>query len=109
MKKLNAALAAVALVAASVVTTVITGATPAAAHAVNPADFQQVELARGVAEMGEPISLAVLPDRSVLHTSRNGTLRRTDAAGTTAVIGTLAVYSHDEEGLQGVGVDSGGA
>jgi glucose/arabinose dehydrogenase/PKD repeat protein len=107
MRKLNAALAATALVAASVVTTVLTAATPAAAHAVNPADFQQITLAKGVAEMGEPISLAVLPDRSVLHTSRSGTLRRTDAAGNTAVAGTLAVYSHDEEGLQGVGVDPG--
>src|SRR2546421_2017308 len=80
---------------------------PAAAHAVNPADFQQIELARGVADLGEPMSLAVLPDRSVLHTSRDGALRRTDAAGTTTVIGTLPVYSHDEEGLQGVGVDPG--
>jgi glucose/arabinose dehydrogenase len=105
MRKINAALAASAVVAASVVTTVITAATPATAHAVNPADFQQITLAKGVAEMGEPISLAVLPDRSVLHTSRNGVLRRTDANGNTAVIGTLAVYGHDEEGLQGVAAD----
>ncbi|MFE5122773.1 PQQ-dependent sugar dehydrogenase [Streptomyces sp. NPDC056669] len=69
--------------------------------------FQQVTLAKGVAETGEPMSLAVLPDRSVLHTSRDGTLRLTDAAGTTKVAGTLPVYSHDEEGLQGVGVDPG--
>jgi glucose/arabinose dehydrogenase len=75
--------------------------------AVNPVDFQQVELARGLAEMGEPISMAVLPDRSVLHTARNGVLRRTDANGNTTTIGTLAVYSHDEEGLQGVAVDPG--
>ncbi|MGW4290708.1 PQQ-dependent sugar dehydrogenase [Streptomyces sp. NPDC004673] len=68
-------------------------------------DFQQVTLARGEAEVGEPMSLAVLPDRSVLHTSRSGELRRTDAAGTTRTAGKLAVYSHDEEGLQGVGVD----
>src|SRR5437660_10197926 len=106
MKKLTAALAATVLVAASVVTMTIT-ATPADAHSVNPADVQQLELARGVAEVGEPISLAVLPDRSVLHTSRDGVLRRTDANGNTAVIGTLSVYSHDEEGLQGVGVDPG--
>ncbi|MEU8658545.1 PQQ-dependent sugar dehydrogenase [Actinoplanes philippinensis] len=82
-------------------------ASPAAAHPVNAADFQQVELARGVAEMGEPMSMAVLPDRSVLHTARNGVLRRTTAAGVTTVIGTLPVYTHDEEGLQGVGVDPG--
>ncbi|GIG61978.1 glycosyl hydrolase [Longispora fulva] len=79
---------------------------PAQAHdVINPADFQQVTLAKGVAEMGEPITMAVLPDRSVLHTSRDGTLRLTDAAGGTKVAGKLTVYSHDEEGLQGVGVD----
>ncbi|MET8813615.1 PQQ-dependent sugar dehydrogenase [Streptomyces sp. NPDC004549] len=68
-------------------------------------DFQQVALAQGAAEVGEPMSLAVLPDRSVLHTSRDGELRLTDATGTTRTAGKLAVYSHDEEGLQGVGVD----
>ncbi|WP_328500894.1 PQQ-dependent sugar dehydrogenase [Streptomyces sp. NBC_00457] len=68
-------------------------------------DFQQVTLAKGEPEVGEPMSLAVLPDRSVLHTSRDGELRLTDAAGTTKLAGKLDVYSHDEEGLQGVGVD----
>lgn len=51
------------------------------------------------------MSLAVLPDRSVLHTSRDGELRITDAAGNTRLAGKLDVYSHDEEGLQGIGVD----
>ncbi|MGV9319187.1 PQQ-dependent sugar dehydrogenase [Streptomyces sp. NPDC003660] len=90
------------------------GATPAlTAPGASAADrsgaavdnFQQVTLARGETEVGEPMSLAVLPDRSVLHTSRSGELRLTDAAGTTRTAGKLAVYSHDEEGLQGVGVD----
>ncbi|MGN9775358.1 RICIN domain-containing protein [Micromonospora sp. H33] len=81
------------------------GPTPAQAHPIVATDFQQVTLAKGVAEVGEPMTIAVLPDRSVLHTARNGTVRRTDAAGTTAVIGSVAVYSHDEEGLQGVGAD----
>jgi glucose/arabinose dehydrogenase len=103
----KAALTAAVLVAAGITATMISSAPPAAAHAVNPADFQQVELARGVAELGEPMSMAVLPDRSVLHTARNGQLRRTDSAGNTAVIGTLQVYSHDEEGLQGIGADPG--
>ncbi|MFI8165451.1 PQQ-dependent sugar dehydrogenase [Streptomyces sp. NPDC085931] len=71
------------------------------------AEFQQVTLAKGVAETGEPMTLAVLPDRSVLHTSRDGTVRLTDAVGTTKVAGKLEVYSHDEEGLQGVAVDPG--
>ena len=95
------------LLAAGAAATAISPASPAAAHPVNSADFQQVELARGVAELGEPMSMAVLPDRSVLHTARNGVLRRTTAAGVTNVIGTLPVYTHDEEGLQGVGVDPG--
>ncbi|NEA99633.1 PQQ-dependent sugar dehydrogenase [Streptomyces sp. SID13726] len=80
------------------------GAAPAPASAVAE-DFQQVTLAKGEPEVGEPMSLAVLPDRSVLHTSRDGELRITDAAGNTRLAGKLDVYSHDEEGLQGVGVD----
>ncbi|WP_327352074.1 PQQ-dependent sugar dehydrogenase [Streptomyces sp. NBC_01304] len=68
-------------------------------------DFQQVTLAKGEEEVGEPMTLAVLPDRKVLHTSRDGELRITDANGTTKLAGKLNVYSHDEEGLQGVGVD----
>ncbi|MER6858204.1 lectin [Streptomyces pilosus] len=82
-----------------------TTAPPAPGATAAAEDFQQVTLAKGVAETGEPMTLAVLPDRSVLHTSRDGTLRRTDAAGTTTVAGRLDVYSHDEEGLQGVAAD----
>ncbi|MFB9237646.1 carbohydrate-binding protein [Plantactinospora siamensis] len=96
-----------ALVLLASTATATLSASPARAHPINASDFNQVELARGVAEVGEPMSLAVLPDRSVLHTARDGTLRRTDAAGNTAVVGRLAVYNHDEEGLQGVGVDPG--
>ena len=43
----------------------VTTAAPAARAAVNPADFQQVTLALGSAEMGEAMSLAVLPNRSI--------------------------------------------
>ncbi|MFF8638153.1 lectin [Streptomyces pilosus] len=82
-----------------------TAAPPAPGATAAAEDFQQVTLAKGVAETGEPMTLAVLPDRSVLHTSRDGTLRRTDASGTTTVAGRLDVYSHDEEGLQGVAAD----
>ncbi|MVO87195.1 carbohydrate-binding protein [Streptomyces sp. p1417] len=70
-------------------------------------NFQQVTLAKGEPETGEPMTLAVLPDRSVLHTSRDGTVRLTNAAGETKVAGKIPVYSHDEEGLQGVAVDPG--
>ncbi|NYI08051.1 family 16 glycoside hydrolase [Allostreptomyces psammosilenae] len=80
---------------------------PAAGPAVvpDPADYQQVTLAKGVAETGEPMSLDVLPDGSVLHTSRDGTVRLTSPEGTTTVAGRLDVYTHDEEGLQGVAAD----
>ncbi|GAB2324981.1 hypothetical protein STREPTOSP366_01960 [Streptomyces variabilis] len=44
-------------------------AAPAPVDRTNAAaeDFQQVTLAKGVAETGEPMTLAVLPDRSVLR------------------------------------------
>ncbi|MFC4589998.1 PQQ-dependent sugar dehydrogenase [Sphaerisporangium corydalis] len=81
---------------------------PAAGALTIPAsDYQQVQLAVGASELGEAMSLAVLPNRSVLHTARDGTLRVTDVSGNTKVSGRLNVYSHDEEGLQGVAVDPG--
>jgi glucose/arabinose dehydrogenase len=91
----------------------VAGATAASSPAVaqdSPStaaapSFQQVTLAKGAAEMGEPMSMTVLPDRSVLHTSRDGTVRSTDAAGNTKVAAKLAVYAHDEEGLQGIAAD----
>ncbi|UYQ65559.1 ThuA domain-containing protein [Streptomyces peucetius] len=85
--------------------TTASAADPEAAVSAAADEFQQVTLAKGGEETGEPMSLAVLPDRSVLHTSRSGELRMTDAAGNTRVVGTVPVYSHDEEGLQGVGLD----
>ncbi|MFI7454367.1 PQQ-dependent sugar dehydrogenase [Nonomuraea sp. NPDC049714] len=82
-------------------------ASPANALDIPPSDYQQVSLASGGAELGEAMSLAVMPDRSVVHTARDGTLRVTDANGNTKVAGRLNVYTHDEEGLQGVAVDPG--
>ncbi|MEU2403700.1 PQQ-dependent sugar dehydrogenase [Streptomyces rubiginosohelvolus] len=78
---------------------------PRIAADIPAADYQQVQLALGAAELGEAMSLAVLPDRSVLHTARDGTVRLTDAAGSTKTAGKLDVYTHDEEGLQGIAVD----
>ncbi|HET6859176.1 MAG TPA: PQQ-dependent sugar dehydrogenase, partial [Streptomyces sp.] len=85
----------------------LAGAAASAPQAIPPSDYHQIQLALGAAEMGEAMSLAVLPDRSVLHTARDGTLRLTDAAGTTKTAGKLDVYTHDEEGLQGVAADPG--
>jgi glucose/arabinose dehydrogenase len=96
------------LVAALVGATVpALGSTPARAVVIPAADYQTVVLATGGAELGEAMSLAVMPDRSVIHTARDGTVRVTDAAGNTTNAGKLPVYTHDEEGLQGVAVDPG--
>ncbi|WP_248958691.1 carbohydrate-binding protein [Sphaerisporangium perillae] len=100
-------LAAITLVVACSAATV-TATGPAAQASVIPAsDYQQVSLATGGAELGEAMSLAVLPNRSVVHTARDGTVRVTDASGNTKVAGQLDVYTHDEEGLQGVAADPG--
>ncbi|MFC7387876.1 carbohydrate-binding protein [Sphaerisporangium rhizosphaerae] len=99
-------LATISLVVGGAATVTATG--PAAHASVIPAsDYQQVSLATGGAELGEAMSLAVLPNRSVVHTARDGTVRVTDAAGNTKVAGRLDVYTHDEEGLQGVAADPG--
>ncbi|MDQ0993980.1 carbohydrate-binding protein [Streptomyces sp. V3I7] len=101
-----AALLGSALLAGATLTLTSPAAPAGAADSPSAAeDFQQVTLAKGEPETGEPMSLAVLPDRSVLHTSRDGELRLTDAGGNTRLAGKLDVYTHDEEGLQGVGVD----
>src|SRR4051794_37386436 len=68
-------------------------------------DFEVTTLAKGVDKTGEPISLAVLPDRRVLHTARDGRLWLTTPNATTSLAATLNVYSHDEDGLQGVAID----
>ncbi|AZM45228.1 glycosyl hydrolase [Streptomyces sp. WAC 06738] len=95
------------LVTSGVVALTVTQTATAAPPRAAAAEFRQVELAKGVADMGEPMSLAVLPDRSVLHTARDGTLRLTNADGDTSVAGKLPVYTNDEEGLQGVAADPG--
>jgi glucose/arabinose dehydrogenase/type 1 glutamine amidotransferase len=69
------------------------------------ADFDQVTLAKGEAKTGEPIALAVLPTRDVLHTSRDGRLWYTTSGASTALAGQIPVYNHDEDGLQGVAID----
>jgi glucose/arabinose dehydrogenase/PKD repeat protein len=78
-----------------------------AGSVIPPGDYQQIQLASGGGELGEAMSLAVLPNRSVVHTARDGTVRVTDAAGNTTTAGKLSVYTHDEEGLQGVAADPG--
>ena len=70
-------------------------------------NFERVTLAKGAEETGEPIGLAALPDRGVLHTARDGVVRYTDASGATKVAATIPVYNHDEDGLQAITLDPG--
>src|SRR5919109_973849 len=55
---------------------------------------------------GEPMDLAVLPDRRVLHTTRPGAPWLHDpATGRNRVVNQFNVYRHDEEGLQSIALD----
>jgi cytochrome c len=57
---------------------------------------------------GEPIALAVLPDRRVLHTARTGEVRiHEPSTGRNVLAAKIPVYQHDEEGVQGVAIDPG--
>ncbi|MEV0621565.1 PQQ-dependent sugar dehydrogenase [Nonomuraea sp. NPDC050404] len=87
------------------VLTVATLALPVQAHepATTWSSYEKITLTKNV---GEPIDLAVLPDRRVLHTARNGDLRLTDpATGVTKIINTLPVYANSEDGLQTIALD----
>ncbi|GAA1799590.1 PQQ-dependent sugar dehydrogenase [Agromyces neolithicus] len=97
------------------VTSLALSAGPASAHeghdhgdevsATTWANYERVTLSRDV---GEPIDLAVLPDSSVLHTTRRGEVRLTDPTqGTTTVVNTIDVYANSEDGLQTIALDPG--
>ncbi|MET0423605.1 MAG: PQQ-dependent sugar dehydrogenase [Actinoplanes sp.] len=67
-------------------------------------DFQKVTLNDFP---GEPIALAVLPDRRVLHTARDGSVRiHEPSTGRNVLAAKIPVYLHDEEGVQGVAIDA---
>jgi cytochrome c len=70
--------------------------------------FQKVTLND---EPGEPMSLAVLPDRRVLHSARTGEIYVNDpVTGLNTLVADFkdhpgGLYLHDEEGVQGIAVD----
>ncbi|MFI7540796.1 PQQ-dependent sugar dehydrogenase [Actinoplanes sp. NPDC049599] len=102
-KRLLRAVPVLALVATAL--SVPTGPATARAAAEPPADsnFQKVTLDDFP---GEPIALAVLPDRRVLHTARTGEVRINDPkSGRNILAAKIPVYQHDEEGVQGVAID----
>ncbi|HEV2779295.1 MAG TPA: ThuA domain-containing protein [Actinophytocola sp.] len=79
--------------------------TPESGGAPVDSDFDQITLAKGEEVTGEPIALAVLPDRRVLHTGRDGEVWLTTPAATTTLAARIPVYNHDEDGLQGIAID----
>ena len=84
-------------------------AVPAAAGAQGGGDpplvsqFEQLTLDD---RPGEPMSLAVLPDRRVLYTTRTGEVKLfNQRTGLSTIAAEVDVYKHDEEGLQGIALD----
>ncbi|HEY7486890.1 MAG TPA: ThuA domain-containing protein [Streptosporangiaceae bacterium] len=71
------------------------------------ANYQQTVIA-APPNIGEPIEFDVLPDGRVIQTTRPGEVRLHDPkSGTTSVIATIPVYTHDEDGLYGGAIDPG--
>ena len=67
------------------------------------ANFQKSLLTR---EVGEPMDIAVLPDRRVLMTDRRGRVRmHNPETGTISLAAELNVYAGEEDGLQTVAID----
>ena len=77
------------------------GVAEADCKATVDSSFDQVTLAKGADQAGEPIALAVLPDRSVLHTARDGRVFHTTADGLNTLAARIPVYDHDEDGTPG--------
>ncbi|MEV6599628.1 PQQ-dependent sugar dehydrogenase [Actinoplanes sp. NPDC051346] len=104
MKRPFAAVPALALVLTALTApTTAVSAAPAAAVPPPDSQFQKVTLNDFP---GEPIALAVLPDKRVLHTARKGAVRLNDPkSGRNILAATLPVYQHDEEGVQGIAID----
>jgi len=103
-KRLLSAVPVLALVTTAL--TVPSAGATAGAPPVAPADsnFQKVTLNDFP---GEPIALAVLPDKRVLHTARTGEVRINDPkSGRNVLAAKIPVYQHDEEGVQGVAIDA---
>ncbi|AUH44093.1 PQQ-dependent sugar dehydrogenase [Streptomyces sp. CMB-StM0423] len=100
-------LALLAAGAVSAALLVAPGATAVAPQAAEPPPpdtaFEKITLND---RPGEPLDLAVLPDKRVLHVTRAGKVWINDPdGGTNKLAAELDVYQHDEEGLQNVAID----
>ncbi|MGA9747953.1 MAG: PQQ-dependent sugar dehydrogenase [Nocardioides sp.] len=107
MRRRFSGIVAAAAAGVLVVPTSAVWQTSTAAPTAPPPDtaFQKVTLND---RPGEPMDLAVLPDNSVLHTTRAGVVWHNDAeTGVNSVAARLEVYQHDEEGLQSIALQPG--
>ncbi len=81
----------------------------AVAQAPPDSEFEKVtlnDMPPGGPVQGEPMDLAVLPDGRVLHTTRRGQVWLHDpATGRNTLAAEPDLYTHDEEGLQGIAID----
>ncbi|NDL59531.1 PQQ-dependent sugar dehydrogenase [Phytoactinopolyspora mesophila] len=99
--RIAAVISAIAVAAAG-----LAGVAPAGAHDHPDTDWEDYEKITLTSEVGEPMSMAVLPDRRVLHTNRQGQFRLYDPqTASTRVITSLPVYQFSEDGMQGIALD----
>jgi glucose/arabinose dehydrogenase len=76
------------------------GSEEGADAALDWSNYEKILLTKNT---GEPIGLAVMPDGTVLHTARDGSVRHTDpGTGVTEVVNTVDVYANSEDGMQGI-------
>jgi cytochrome c len=87
----------------------LAAAATATAQAPPDSEFEKVtlnDMPPGGPVQGEPMDLAVLPDGRVLHTTRRGQLWLHDPeTGRNTLAAEFDLYTHDEEGLQGIALD----
>jgi glucose/arabinose dehydrogenase/PKD repeat protein len=84
------------------------GVTTAGAHdGEHPEiDWNHFDKITLTSEVGEPMSMAVLPNRRVLHTNRQGQIRLYDpVTASTRIITSVPVYQFSEDGMQGIAID----
>jgi glucose/arabinose dehydrogenase/PKD repeat protein len=84
-------------------TTVVTGNTTY--DVPGPENFEKKKL---TSDVGEPMDMAIAPDGRVLMTDRRGTISIFNPRTyNVTVAGRLAVYTGEEDGLQGIELDPG--
>ncbi|GAA3747336.1 glucose/arabinose dehydrogenase [Spinactinospora alkalitolerans] len=94
------------LLAGAILLSAFAIALPATANAAPATDWNNYERITLTKSVGEPVDMAILPDKRILHTARDGDVRLTDpGTGVTKVVNTIPVYANSEDGLQTIHLD----